>query len=140
MTRLEELLVKKQEQTATNEELNELIDRLVTENNMPQMAIDLNQYKFKLKPVYQFQSVEFEVYGSKEDIPQIMELYSDVLAELMKITPEQAKTTPNKTVSVPLASDKQKEIMRKFGIKFGPLTTQAEAQQLIKESMELAGK
>lgn len=135
MTRLEELLIKKHNNEATSDELNELVELLVTEKNSAQMAIDLDLFKFKLKPVYQFQSVEFEVWGTKADIPHVMELYSDVLSELMKITPEQTKNVP-----VVLASEKQKEIMRKFGIKFGPLTTQAEAQQLIKESIEAQNK
>lgn len=95
-------------------------------------------YDFKLKPVWQFQSVEVVVSGTKDDIPAIMDLYSDILSKLMVIAPEQSKAVNQPTVK--LASDKQKEIMRKFGIEFTAQTTAAEAQALIQQSVEKANK
>lgn len=91
---------------------------------------------FKCKPCWNFQSVEFEYEGEKEDLPKIMDLYSDVLSRLMLISPEQKKDAP----AVKLASDKQKEIMRKFDIPFTIKTTSEEAQKLIQESIDKTTK
>ena len=93
---------------------------------------------FKCKPCWQFQSVEFEVEGEREDIPKIMDLYSEVLSKLMLISPEQKKDPT--TQAIKLASDKQKEIMRKFDIPFTLQTTAEQAQKLIQESIDKSSK
>ena len=107
--------------------------------NIPVVEGEIEEvYDFKLKPVWQFQSVEVVVSGTKKDISKIMDLYSEILAKLMLIAPEQ-----NKVVSQPaikLATDKQKEIMLKHGIEFTPQTTSAEAQALIQQNMEKSVK
>ena len=97
-------------------------------------GLQAKQFVFKLKPCYQFQSIEFEVVATKEEIPEVIDLYSTVLNKLMEITPEQSKNQPQPTVK--LASDSQKEILRKYNIPFTLKTTAAEAQKLISESLE----
>lgn len=92
------------------------------------------KYVFKCKPTYQFQSIEFEVEGTKYDIDTILDLYKRVLDGLIQISPEQEKKV-SKPVEA-LATDKQKGIMDRYGIKYGPNTTMSEAQQLIKKSLE----
>lgn len=93
----------------------------------------------KCKPVWQFQSCEFEFdINGKEDLPKLFDTYSEILNGLMLIAPEQKKeviqTKPK------LASDKQREIMRKFDIPFTLETTAEEAQKLIQESVQKASK
>ena len=93
---------------------------------------------FKCKPTYQFQSIEFEVSASIEEIPTMVELYKKVLDELIKISPEQekkAKTLP----SEPLATENQKKTMDKFGIGYGPDITKKQAQALIQASIDGIG-
>ena len=90
--------------------------------------------KFKIKPCWQFQSIEVEIEGEKKDIPEIMDLYSDILSRLILITPEQKKEAIQPVVK--LASDKQKEIMQKYDIPFTLKTTSEEAQKLIQESLD----
>lgn len=132
MERIDELLFKKSRDTITKEELGELVDLLIFEGNSLEFEEDTKSYLFKCKPCYQFQSIEFEVEADKHHIGEVVDLYALVLEELMRITPEQNKVIPNKAV---LATEKQKEIMRKFGISYTASTTQAEAQELIKESI-----
>ena len=93
-----------------------------------------NKVKFKIKPCWQFQSVEVELEGEKENIAEIMDLYSDILSRLILITPEQ-KDKPVQP-AIKLASDRQKEIMQKYNIPFTLKTTSEEAQQLIQESLD----
>ena len=95
---------------------------------------------FKIKPVWQFQSVEVEVKAKKSQVSKVMDLYSDILAKLMLIAPEQPKQVYEAKPAVKLASDKQKELMRKFEIPFTANTTAAEAQKLIQDSVEKASK
>lgn len=132
MERSNLLLKKKIDGTASYEELQELVDELILEKNHESMEDDLNKIVFKCKPVWQFQSIEFEVSATKDNIPEVMDLYSEVLSKLMTIAPEQNKQA---SPAVKLASEKQKEIMKKFGIKFTAQTTSEEAQNLIKKSI-----
>lgn len=107
------------------EEMRKLNDRPVREGIV-----------YKCKPTYQFQSIEFEIMAplSEEGIKKVAAAYKQVLDELIKISPEQNQkgSVPSK----PLATDKQKDIMRKFGIPFTDKTTTSDAQALIKESMD----
>ena len=96
----------------------------------------------KCKPVYQFQSIEFDYeITDKRDLPKLFDLYTEVLNGLMLIAPDQKKDLNQQTVKVvKLASEKQREIMRKFDIPFTLETTSEEAQKLIQESVTKAVK
>lgn len=97
---------------------------------------DEKTFNFKCKPTYQFQSIEFDFRGTKDDIPEMVEMYNQVLQELMKIAPAQEKGSVQVSN---LATDKQKETMKRFGIKFAPTTTREEAQRLIQKSIDNIG-
>lgn len=92
---------------------------------------------FKCKPVWQFQSVEFDfdVKDATVDLPAMFEIYKRVLKGLMDFAPEQQKQSVNRE---PLASEKQRQIMKANGIPFTPTTTMSEASQLIKASVDSA--
>ena len=93
----------------------------------------------KCKPVWQFQSCEFEFdLTDKKELPEMFDLYSEILNGLMLIAPEQKKEVNQSKPK--LASDRQREIMRKFDIPFTLETTAEEAQKLIQESVQKAGK
>ena len=97
----------------------------------------LSVYNFKCKPVYNFQSIEFEFIGSKEDIPAMMEVYQEVLKNLMAISPEQPNAkAPIQRADIIKPSPRQYEIMDSFGIPYTDRTTRAEATKLITESIE----
>lgn len=86
----------------------------------------------KCKPTYQFQSIEFDyTVNSVADIPDMLNLYTKVLKGLMEIAPIQEKQLP----AEPPATQKQKDIMDRFGIKYSPNVTSKQAQQLIQKSM-----
>lgn len=93
-------------------------------------------FRFHCKPTYNFQSIEFDFDGSVDDIPTMMEIYKALLNQLMAVAPAQPTATPARD----LATDKQKEIMNKFGIKYKSTTTREEAQTLIKASIEAVQK
>lgn len=91
----------------------------------------------KCKPVFNFQSVEFDYnVNTPEDLTDMFELFSKVVKGLQEIAPEQSKVTVNRE---PLASEKQRQIMKANGIPFTALTTRSEATALISKSMEEAG-
>lgn len=90
---------------------------------------------FKCKPTYQFQSIEFDyTVQTVDDLPKMFDLYNCVLKGLIDIAPIQ-ENKPVKA-SEPLATDKQKSIMDRFGIKYNNNTTSKEAQKLIQASIE----
>lgn len=101
-------------------------------------CIDHTYWNFKCKPTYNFQSVEFEFFGTINDIPAMFDVYQAVLNELMRIAPEQ----PTKTVApaAELATAKQREILDKFHLKYKSNITKQEAQELIKQSIEAVSK
>jgi len=93
----------------------------------------------KFKPVYNFQSVEFEMeINSQEDLDKAFNTYELVLNKLQRVAPEQptaAKPQPKE----PMATDKQVASL----VKFGGMTenearrlTSKQASQKIKELME----
>lgn len=90
---------------------------------------------FKCKPVYLFQSVEFDWEVTKpQDLDEMFAMYDRVTKELMKIAPEQTK---NQTVArEPLATPGQKATMDKFGIAYDSTTTKKQAQSLIQASID----
>lgn len=92
---------------------------------------------FKCKPVWQFQSVEFDYnVNTPKDLEDMFGLYEKVLKGLMDFAPEQQKATVNRE---PLASERQRQIMKTNGIPFTSTTTRSEAQRLIEKSMKEAG-
>ena len=90
----------------------------------------------KCKPTYQFQSVEFDYpINSSFDLPDMFKLYDKVLKGLMEISPVQDTKQVQKPAE-PLATPRQKEIMDNYGIKYTATTTQKEAYEKIKKSMD----
>ena len=92
----------------------------------------------KLKPCWNFQSIEFEMEVDLDDnqsLDALEKAYSDVLLRLVRAT----ATAPQEEKPV-LASEKQKQIMKAHGIKFDDKTTNEEAQKLIQSSIEKAKK
>ena len=92
----------------------------------------------KLKPCWNFQSIEFEMevdLDDKESLDALEKAYSDVLQRLVRA----AASVPQEEKPV-LASEKQKQIMKAHGIKFDDKTTNEEAQKLIQSSIEKAKK
>ena len=99
---------------------------------------DINHLiRFKCKPVFNFQSVEFEYECDLEHIPAMFEVYKAVLNELMTFAPEQ---NAKASAPVELATPKQREIMDKFHLKYKSNITRAEAQELIKKSIDAVNK
>lgn len=97
---------------------------------------------FKCKPTYQFQSIEFDYYVddncapvAEQDIKDMFELYAKVLKGLMEIAPIQDQKQASRPAE-PLATEKQKSIMDRFGIKYNNNITAKEAQKLIQASIE----
>lgn len=92
----------------------------------------------KLKPCWNFQSIEFEMevdLDDNESLDALEKAYSDVLKRLARATA--IALQEEKPV---LASEKQKQIMKAHGIKFDDKTTNEEAQKLIQSSIEKAKK
>lgn len=99
--------------------------------------------KIKMKPTFNFQSIEVELEidpKKQTDIHDAMKLYDKLLTELMIIAPEQDNARP-RTAAVPpqprvkLASERQKQIMDRFGLYYDQNTTEEEASALIRNSM-----
>lgn len=94
--------------------------------------------KVTFKPCFNFQQCEFEVeINSKEDLKKAEELFKDLLDMEMRVAPEQSnRSERNSSVNrEPKATERQREIMRTYGIKFDSNTTQKEASELINKSM-----
>ena len=89
----------------------------------------------KMKPVYNYQSVEFDfAIRSADDLDEAFELYEKILDRLIDIAPEQPTANQSRKPAVELMTEKQKEICDKFGIPYKKTTTKAEAQALIADS------
>lgn len=103
-------------------------------------------YTFKLKPVYNFQSIEVEFVGTKEDLMETgLTMYEEILRGLQIATDSviEAPTKRDRRDNIPkepLATDGQKKIMSMYGIEFTNKTTKAEATKLITANMEKCGK
>lgn len=94
----------------------------------------------KFKPVYNFQSAEFEMlvdWDNPDSVDRAFATYNQCLNKLKDLAPDQPKLVD--VPKVELATDKQKENMDKFGIKYTDKTTKEEARKLITESMKKAG-
>lgn len=94
------------------------------------------------KPVYNYQSVEFDwdvhINTIEEDWQTIEHIYSKALEMLVRVSqnaPQVEAKKPAAPVEEP-ASEKQKEILRNFHIDFKPDITKKQAHALIKKSMD----
>lgn len=84
------------------------------------------------KPVYNFQSAEFqlEISPNNPDHLALFEsIYNSLLQILIRCNVDQP--TNNAKPKEPLATDKQKDLMDKCNIKYSASTTVKEAQKLI---------
>lgn len=94
----------------------------------------------KFKPVYNFQSAEFEMlvdFDNPDSVDRAFATYGQCLNKLKDLAPDQPKLVD--VPKVELATEKQKENMDKFGIKYTDKTTKEEARNLITKSMKKAG-
>ena len=98
--------------------------------------------KVHCKPVYNYQSVEYDVEihkGTEEyDLGYMEGLYTRMLQMLVRVSetaPQKEANKPAAPVEEP-ASEKQKEILRNFHIDFKPDITKKQAHALIKKSMD----
>jgi len=98
--------------------------------------------KVHCKPVYNYQSVEFDWEIPFDQIGEAMtemeHAYSDMLEMLVRVSQNAPQKEAGKT-SAPVeepASEKQKEILRNFHIDFKPDITKKQAHALIKKSMD----
>ena len=99
-------------------------------------------YRFHCKPVYNYQSVEFDFDvrsdNLTEDMVSLETNYKVILEMLIRVS----QNAPQKDISKPVApveepaSEKQKEILRNFHIDFKPDITKKQAHALIKKSMD----
>lgn len=133
-------MVYKEGKKMNQKEYEELFEELPDAPAEPIVFTQEETYVFKIKPVWQFQSIEVEIKGTKKDISKVMDLYTDLLSGLMKIAPEQKRELNEAKPTIKLASEAQKVLMRKFNISFTANTTAAEAQKLIQKSVEEANK
>lgn len=70
----------------------------------------------KFKPVYNFQSVEFETeINNPEDLEKAFNSYKICLEKLQQIAPEQP-AQPKSAPKEPMASEKQKALLIKLGL------------------------
>lgn len=95
----------------------------------------------KCKPVYNFQSIEFEMdidITDASDLNAVFNLYFNILEGLKKIAPEQpalAKpVAPKKEPKKELLTLGQKNFLTSLGIPFDDTTTKEEANELIKKA------
>ena len=96
-------------------------------------------YSVHCKPVYNYQSVEFDFLVQDEtDITEMEQLYSKMLEMLVRVSqnaPQVEAKKPVAPVEEP-ATEAQKQILRNFHIDFKPDITKKQAHNLIKKSMD----
>lgn len=90
------------------------------------------------KPVFNFQSVEFDMEinpNDPEQIDKMFGLYACMVKKLQEVAVDQPKAVyiPPKE---PMATPKQKEIMDRYHIPYNEKTTMKQAQKLITESLK----
>ena len=84
---------------------------------------------FKIKLANRFNTIEWEV----DELPTTDELNSVYkLLESVEIT--DSKSSPTEEEIVPLATDKQVEILTKMGYKNAPMMTKKEAWEIINKA------
>lgn len=93
----------------------------------------------KFKPVYNFQSVEFEAeINSPEDLEKAFNSYKICLEKLQQIAPEQPAQPKAAAPKEPMATEKQKALLIKLGLdekEVNKMTTK-QAYMKIKELTE----
>lgn len=101
-------------------------------------VIDDKNIIFHCKPVYNFQSIEFDIEINPDDPEQMDKmfgLYAAIIKKLQEVAVDQPNQKPV-APKEPLASDKQKQIMDMYGIKYDKNTcTIKQAQELINKSI-----
>lgn len=123
MTREEFNALPKEEQDQVIDSLLQIQDSIV-----PTPVI-----KCKCKPTYNFQSIEFEWDLTDDNFPNMLELYYRLVEGLKDVAPEQPD---NKKPKGPVATDKQKSLLKKLGVKFDNDITAKEATKLIDQYFE----
>ena len=95
------------------------------------------------KPVYNYQSVEFDweinLCDPAADLERMENIYLGMLQMLVRMSEQVPQREAGKPSSAPveeLASEKQKEILRNFHIDFKEPLTKKQAHALIKKSMD----
>lgn len=101
----------------------------LTEQELQELNECEPRITFKCKPCYNFQSIEFEI--TTGDLEEVKAWYQAVVEMLMEIAPAQ----PNDKIVADPATDKQKEILKKYGITFKANISKEEANKLIQKSM-----
>lgn len=94
-------------------------------------------YTVHCKPVYNYQSVEFDFFvGDENDITEMEQLYSKMLEMLVRVSEKapQKDFKPVQQVEEP-ATEKQIEVMNTFHIKYPKDVTRKQAQELIKANL-----
>lgn len=100
-----------------------------------------NSILMHCKPVYNFQSIEFDIVVDKSD-PESMEemkgLYSAVLNILQSVAVDQPAQVKPRPLPAPedRPTEKMIKVMQDNGIKYDQYTTKKQAQALIQKSME----
>ena len=100
-----------------------------------------NNLLMHCKTVFNFQSIEFDIVVNPND-PESMEymkgVYSQVLNCLMAVAVEQPNQPGAKKEPAPedQPTEKMKDIMDKYGIKYDKYTTKKQAQALIEKSLK----
>lgn len=93
----------------------------------------------KFKPVYNFQSVEFEMQiESEDDLYEAKRLYKSVLAMLQEVAPEQPSNNGKSQPKEPMATEKQVATLVKLKMdeQEAKKLTQKQAYLKIKELIE----
>lgn len=104
------------------------------------MLKDGIKIKSKLKPCYNFQSIEFELEidpFDPKDLDSMKKAYINVLAALKEATDEIIPATSNTNNPDP-PSEAQIKLLNKFGCKWTKATTKAQARELINKAIEKA--
>lgn len=94
----------------------------------------------KLKPCYNFQSIEFEIViddMSEAEIKKLKNTYKKVLGALKEATDEIIPVTSNPNNPDP-PTEAQIKLLNKFGCKWTKSTTKAQARELINAAIERA--
>lgn len=99
----------------------------------------MEKLTLKCKPTFNYQSIEYEFEINNEyDMDKCLKTYAFLVKELMKIAPEQEEKGRRKPAEPKeeLATDKQKEILARYGIPYDKTTTKKQAYELIKSNKE----
>jgi len=109
----------------------------IDEEDLEGLGMDFKEYEFVCKPCYNFQSVEFKFKGCRAEIEDMMSIYKEILLYLKEIAIDQPGQKPTKVAEKDKPSEKQLDILKRFGIKYDPNTiTSKEASELIQKSID----